>query len=253
MSRSDISCIIIAKNEADVIRTCVQAALRACQEVIVVDTGSTDSTVQIAQESGARVISTSWEGFGPTKNKATEFASNDWILSLDADEVPDDALITTINQLELKHNSIYILNRLSYVMNQAVKHSGWYPDLIPRLYHTSKASWTRDHVHERLAYDSSASCIQLSGVLHHYSYSSMEDYKAKVLSYAMLKAQIWLDRNNPPNAAMRIFRPIFLFVKSYILRFGFLDGKVGLLIAQMNYLLGKEQIRAYDRLKSLEK
>ena len=122
------SAVIITKNEADNIERCIRSLLPITDEVLIVDSGSTDKTKEIAQRLGARIIETSWEGYAATKNIGNEAAANNWIISIDADEVLSEKLQHSIQTLEPKANNVYILNRMTNYCGKWIKHSGWFPD-----------------------------------------------------------------------------------------------------------------------------
>ena len=127
-----ISAVVITLNESKNIGPCVQALSKLTDDVLVLDTGSTDDTIHQAELAGAEVYSTEWKGYGPTKNFAVQYAKYDWILSIDADEILTDELIHEIKHLELEINKIYAINILTYYCGTWIKHSGWFPSYKKR-------------------------------------------------------------------------------------------------------------------------
>lgn len=245
---ADISVVIVAKNEADRISQTIQSAQQVTSEVLVVDTGSTDDTIEVSKSNGAKTISLPWQGYGATKNAAVTHATHDWILSLDADEVLSEELIKNITALTLDEKHTYAFNRLVRFQDQWIKTCGWHPDWIPRLYHRSRARWNLSSVHEKLIFDNSL--IKINGPLEHYSYRSVEHFKEKIDAYAKLTAQGWIDTGDQPPLLKRLFGKQWKFVKSYYLQQGYKDGNLGKLISSVMADGVAKKIYYYDQLSS---
>jgi len=243
-----ISVVIISKNEADRIGPCIVEASKVSDDILVLDSYSTDQTKEIATQLGARVFDVEWLGYGATKNLGKEYAKYDWILSLDADEYLSQELINEINDLQLQVGRVYSISRLNYYLDRPVYHSGWYPDWVFRLYHKDEAAWSTDLVHEKLIFPSENSIVPLKNNLLHHTYRSKEDHYLKIDKYASLKAQSWIDNKKPPSLIKQMLGPFSKAFKSYVLKLGILDGKAGVEIAKANYHLVKQQLHHYKKL-----
>lgn len=247
-----ISAVILSKNEADRIGRCIKSLIHIVDEIIVVDSGSTDDTINIAKSLGAKVISTEWKGYGETKNFGHHQTQNDWILSIDSDEFLSDKLANEIKALKKTDKLIYSLNRSNIYMGKEIRHSGWSPDWVLRLFNKTDVWWNTNLVHEKLMFPQDFAVQKLSRKLMHDSYRSMEDHKAKTDKYAMLKARSWIEAGKSPSFLKRYFGSSFKAFHSYVIKAGFLDGKEGRQISKMNAYLVKMQVECYDQLKSEE-
>lgn len=245
-----LSVVIISKNEERLIESVVQAARKVTDDIILIDSGSSDRTVALATSAGARCIDQVWLGYSATKNFGTAQAKHDWILSLDADEVMDDALIDQLNTLSLSRDCIYELSRITNYCGQWIKHSGWYPDYITRLYHKEDHHWNEKLVHESLTDIASKKVTLLSGLLLHYSYASLEQHQAKCDKYAKYRAQEWIASHKKPAILKQWFGPTVRFIRNYVWQRGFLDGKAGYNIAINEAKMVKMQFIYYNELSS---
>ncbi|MES2932396.1 MAG: glycosyltransferase family 2 protein [Pseudomonadota bacterium] len=229
-----LSVIIITKNEADNLHDCLQSLAGIQAELIVVDSGSSDATVQIARDAGATVIQTaSWPGFGPQKNIALAAATCDWVLSLDADERLTPALREQI-LAAISHGAFksYEMPRLSYFCGQPIRHGGWYPDYILRLFERGHARFSDHLVHERVLADGETG--RLDSPLLHYNYRNQGDVERKITSYSDAGAQQLFLRGKQSNLVSAAVHGGWAFIRTYVLRLGFLDGVAGYQIARMN-------------------
>ena len=247
-----ISAIILSKNEADRIGRCINSLLNIVDEVIVVDSGSTDDTIKIAKSLGVKVICTEWKGYGKTKNFGHHQAQNDWILSLDSDEWLSEKLANEIMALKKMDKLVYSLNRSNIYMGKEIQHSGWSPDWVLRLFNKTNVKWNTSLVHEKLIIPHDFTIQKLYGKLMHDSYRSIEDHKTKTDKYAMLKARSWIEAGKSPSSLKRYFGSSFKAFHSYVIKGGFLDGKEGRMIAKMNAYLVEKQVECFDQLKSKE-
>ncbi|MEM1218987.1 MAG: glycosyltransferase family 2 protein [Bacteroidota bacterium] len=229
-----ISAVVIALNEAENLPLSLPPLLRVAQEVLVVDTGSTDQTIAIARSLGARVIETPWLGYSATKNWANKQAQYNWILSIDADEVLSPELETSILQWSPRPKTVYSLDRLNYYCGQAIYHSGWYPDWKVRLFDRQSVQWEGNYVHEDLAIPVGKQTLNLIGKLHHYSYQNSQDHWERIERYAHLSAQKLLAKGKTKVTFKRLFSPTARFLRTLILKRSFLDGKAGWTIAVRN-------------------
>lgn len=227
-----ISAAIITLNEAQNIERAIRS-LRAADEIVVVDSGSTDETVEIAQRAGARVIRHDWEGYAAQKNFAAREAHHDWILSLDADEELDSDAQAAFREWKTRAPAAagYQLARRANYLGRWILHSGWYPDFKLRLYDRRRGEWRGAYVHESVAV--SGPVETLRGEILHYSYDSFEDHLKRIESYTDLAAREMFERGRRPGVAARLFVPPWTFLQTYFLRLGILDGHQGYLIAQM--------------------
>jgi glycosyltransferase involved in cell wall biosynthesis len=228
----NISATIIAENEERNIARAIES-LRCCDEVLVVDSGSTDRTIEIARNLGARVIESPWPGYAKQKNVAAAKAENDWILSLDADEALSEALEAEIWQLKKNGPEFdaYTMPRMAQYLGRWILHSGWYPDRKVRLYDRSKAVWVGEFVHESVQVDGSVG--HLDSNLLHYTCDSLSEHLRTLDQYTTLAAQEIVANGRRVTFPELLFDPAWTFLRTYILQRGFLDGFEGLVIAQM--------------------
>lgn len=228
-----LSVIIIVKNEAQDLPACL-ASVAWADDIVVVDSGSTDDTVEIARSFGARVhITSDWPGFGPQKNRALALARHTWVLSIDADEQVTPALRTAIeNCLQAPTHVAYSLPRRSYFCGVAVHHSGWWPDRVVRLFDAKHARFSDVLVHERVEVEGAIG--QLDVPLLHYTYRDVSEFHRKLVDYSDAGARMLLARGHRPSMGSALVHGAWAFIRSYFLRQGWRDGRVGLLIALGN-------------------
>jgi len=227
-----ITATIITLNEERNIGRAIES-LRCCDEILIVDSGSIDRTVELAEKLGARVVEAGWRGYAGQKNWAAEQASHDWILSLDADEALSEALEAEI--WNLKKNGprydAYTMPRLAQYLGRWILHCGWYPDRKVRLYHRGKAQWVGDFVHESV--EASGRIGHLEANILHFTCESLSEHVKTVDRYTTLAAQELAARKVRIGWPRLIVEPPWTFVRTYFLRAGFLDGLEGLMIAYM--------------------
>jgi glycosyltransferase involved in cell wall biosynthesis len=233
-----LSVVVITRNEAHHIRDCL-ASVAFADEWIVLDSGSQDETVAIAQEMGAQVtVSKDWPGFGPQKNRALALARGRWVLSLDADERVDERLALAIQgviksdaaDLALPaENKGYTLARLSSFCGQWMHHGDWYPDRVLRLFQRDQARFSNDLVHERVMFEGSVH--RLEGHLLHHTMTSLDDALDKMNRYSTGRAQDKLQQGQRSSLSKALLHSAWAFVRSYVIKRGFLDGRLGLVLA----------------------
>jgi glycosyltransferase involved in cell wall biosynthesis len=224
--------ITITKNAAADIGDCLDS-LAFCDERIVVDCGSTDDTVRIARDKGASVTVHPWEGFGPQKNFALTLTQSDWILWLDADERVTPDLQQSIRRvLATGEADGYEMSRRSEFCGRPMRHSGWSPDWVLRLFRRGKGRWSDDPVHERVLLDGTRA--RLDGVILHYAVRRIEDSLAKMDAYSTIRAQVIARQGRRVWFITGIVRGFYAFLRTYVLRAGFLDGPEGFLLAVAN-------------------
>lgn len=228
-----LSAIIIAKDEAAHIADCLDS-LAFCDERVVLDGGSTDDTVALAEKHGARVLSApDWQGFGPQKNLALSQATGDWVLSLDADERVSPALAAEIGGAITKAGADgYEMPRRSSFCGRMMRHSGWYPDYVLRLFRRGKARFSDDAVHERVLCEGPVA--RLAEPLLHFPVARLEDALARMDRYSSLGADMLVASGRRVSFMSGIVHGLWSFLRTYVFRAGFLDGREGFLLAVAN-------------------
>lgn len=227
-----ITATIITLNEERNIARAIES-LRCCDEILIVDSGSIDRTVELAEKLGARVIEGVWRGYSGQKNFAAEQATHDWVLSLDADEALSEALegeIWNIKKSGPKYDG-YTMPRMAQYLGKWILHSGWYPDRKVRLYDRRKAKWIGDFVHESVTVTGRVGHLQ-SSILH-FTCDSISEHVKTMDRYTTLAAQEIVARKQKVGIAKLITSPPWTFIKTYVFQAGFLDGVEGLILAYM--------------------
>ena len=244
-----LTAVIIARNEEANLPRCL-ASLKWVDEIIVGDCGSTDRTVEIAKEAGARIVTYQWRGYGPAKQTVAEHATGEWVLSVDADEEVTEELAREIRALIENPGDVagFRLPRRTYFLGRWIKYGGWYPDRVLRLYRRGQGRFTESSVHEALEVDGSVGVLQHD--LLHYSYPTLEVYFEKFNRYTTLAAEEALRKGVRGSLVKTFLNPVAKFAKQYFLRAGFLDGIEGLLLAALSagYVMTK-----YAKLRQLER
>ncbi len=224
----NISCVIIAKDAESTIDMALKS-LAEFDDVVVYSNNSTDKTDEIAKSyANVNLIQGDFTGFGPTKNSAAAFAKNDWILSLDADEVLSDAFVENLQKENLDENCIYSILRTNYYKETEIKYC-WGNDIIVRLYKRKKTSFTDKKVHEKII-EEGFKIASIDGVIKHYPYASITDFIIKLDRYSTMFAHdnVGKKKSSPLKATLN---GLFSFFKTYVIKRGFLDGYAGLVIA----------------------
>lgn len=241
----NLSVVIITKNESHNIERCIKSVLWA-DEIIVLDTGSSDNTIEIANNLGAKVFSIShWNGFGLAKQEAVSFANNNWIFSIDADEEVTPDLKSEVQKI--LHNpsrKIYKIRRKSFYLGKLIEHSGWNNDYPVRLFDKNYANFNNKKVHESVESNHPISTIE-SHILH-YTYNDINTHLRKMILYSDLALDDY------PNKRITkfgiIFRGIYKFKQMYFLNLGFLDGKQGFILAMMSAIsVMTKYLKFYDK------
>jgi glycosyltransferase involved in cell wall biosynthesis len=229
-----LSVVVITRNEAANLRACLQSVPFA-DDIVVVDNGSTDATAAIARECGARVLETAdWPGFGPQKNRALALASGDWVLSLDADERLTPELGAQIQAaMGSGKADAYEIPRLTRFCGQWIRHCGWTPDHVLRLFRRGQARFSDDLVHERVVTELGARRGRLTSPLLHDSYPTPAHLWRKLEAYS----QAWARQHHATGRRTSMARAgaagLAAFLRSYLLRLGFLDGGMGFAVCTM--------------------
>ncbi len=227
-----ISITILTKNNEKTI-TEVLEPLAQFDEVLILDTGSTDSTLEKASQfPNVNIHHSPFTNFGALKNKAADLAAHDWVFSLDSDEVCSDMLLHEIKTAKLDSNCIYSIARKNYFRGKWIKGCGWHPDRVMRLYNKRFTAFSNDLVHESLI-SHGLKIINLKGSLIHTSYESIQDFLQKMQTYSNLFSSQYQGkkRSSPLKAALR---GLYTFFKNYILQKGFLLGREGYIISRYN-------------------
>ncbi|OQK16606.1 glycosyl transferase [Methyloprofundus sedimenti] len=223
-----ISCVIIAKNAASTLTNTLDS-LACFDEVVLYNNNSTDSTQDIAiSYPNVKLIQGEFIGFGPSKNKAAGFSKNDWIISLDADEILSDDFIQNLQQTKLNELCIYTILRENYYQSAKIKYC-WGKDIIPRLYNRNKTAFTDKNVHEAIIEDG-FHIKHIKGAIKHYPYGTISDFIIKLDRYSTLYAEDNAGKKST-SPLKAIINAHFAFFKTYVLKLGFLDGYPGLIIA----------------------
>jgi glycosyltransferase involved in cell wall biosynthesis len=230
-----ISVVIICYNESHIIARTIAAAQQVSDDVVVVDSGSTDGTQHIVSSTGARLVETDWQGYGINKNKGVNVARHDWILSIDADEIIDAVLIETLKTLSFADAStVYNIRFRAFLGDAMIRFGEWSNDQHIRLYNRTRVAWNEAAVHEGLIFPADTKKTTVAGYIHHYTSRNIQDFAAKTVNYAMLNAEKYHSQGKKASWLQCRVAPAFSFVKNYFFRLGFLDGEAGFTVARMN-------------------
>lgn len=229
-----LAAVIITRNEEAMLPHCLESAAFA-DEIVVVDSHSSDRTVEIARAHGARVIETAdWPGFGVQKNRAVDAATGDWILSLDADERVTPELRDEILAAVAADRGIaaYEMPRLSSYCGRFMRHGGWWPDHVTRLFRRGSARFSDDLVHERLIVEGQTG--RLRNHLLHLAFENLEEVLEKVNRYSTSGAEMAWTRGRTGSLSGAVLRGLWAFTRTYFLKAGFFDGREGFMLAVSN-------------------
>jgi glycosyltransferase involved in cell wall biosynthesis len=230
----NITAVIITFNEERNIARCIESLHGVADEIVVVDSGSTDQTISICESLNVKPIRQDWLGYSAQKNFANGIATNNWILSIDADEALSDELKQSILQLKNAGSmSVCSFNRCTNYCGTWIRHGGWYPDTKVRIFDRNKVRWTGE-IHEQLIGFESSDVVHLKGDLLHYSYYSEEDHIRQTEKFTTLSAEDLFKKGKKAGWMKMYLSPISRFISGYIFRLGFLDGKAGFRIAVLS-------------------
>jgi glycosyltransferase involved in cell wall biosynthesis len=228
-----VSAVIITFNEEKNIGRCVDSVSDVADEIVVVDSFSTDKTEKVCKSCGVRFIQHAFEGHIEQKNYAMSEANHDYVLSLDADEALSEELKASIRNVKEKCNHDgYSFNRMTNFCGKWIKHCGWYPDKKVRLWDRNKGSWGGVNPHDKVIMQEKSSVKHLSGDLLHYSYYTIRENISQINNFSDIAAGASCEMGEKANVVLDIIlNPIFTFLKKYILQLGLLDGYYGLVVS----------------------
>ena len=245
-----LSIVIITFNEEKNIKACLDAVVGLSDDIVVVDSFSTDKTQSICETySNVNFVQHKWQGYAKTKNYANSFVKHPFLLSLDADEVLSEELKNSIESIDT-FKGVYEFNRLTNYCGSWVHHCGWYPDKKIRIFPKQGSIWEGDFVHETLVTPYNLPVIFLQGDLLHYSYHSLKDHYNQIEKYSTLHAEKMIHLGKKANFLKQYISPSFKFFRTFFLQMGFLDGKAGFNIARIS---AKAVKLKYQKLKQLER
>ncbi|MBN2485005.1 MAG: glycosyltransferase family 2 protein [Bacteroidales bacterium] len=228
-----ISVVIITCNEEQNIGRCIDSVKEVADDIVVLDSGSADNTINIAKEKGARVFQHGFDNFVAQKNRALTYASFPHILSLDADEALSQQLKDSI--LEIKNNwkhDGYKFNRLTNFCGRWIRHGGWYPDCRIRLWDSSKGNWQGNRLHETVKLNRHSSVGFLKGNMLHYSFYSVSQHIGQINKYTDISSKAAYDKGKRTNRLEIFFKPKWKFLRDYLFKLGFLDGFYGYVVCR---------------------
>ena len=230
-----LSIVIITKNEAHIIGNTLRSLQGVSDDIIIVDSGSTDDTIAICKNFNAAVIETTWDGYGPNKNKGIDAAKNDWILCLDADEAIDEVLKTEILKLKPENeNVVYKLAYRNFFCGKRIRFGVWAGDEHIRIFNRKEIKWDEAEVHEDLVLPANVKVQSLKGKVLHYTVNTITEYSDKTIAYARANAKKYYGMGKKAGFIKLYLAPAFNFLQHYIFRLGFLDGWEGYLICKTN-------------------
>jgi len=243
-----VTVLIIARNEAANIVRVLESVRGVADEVLVLDSGSTDGTQELARDVGARVLETEWRGYGPQKNWGAAQAQHDWILSLDADEALDAKLREQVvkifedtRSLKSSHLEVFGMRRITNFCGYWIRHGAWRKDIVWRLYHRDEAHWDDRPVHETLITDAKLSILE--GELLHYSYPTLASHAEKMEPYLALSVDALYNQGKRASWSKRNLAPVWRAFRGFVLLGGWRDGWAGRQLALRDYKMVREKYR----------
>jgi glycosyltransferase involved in cell wall biosynthesis len=235
--RPKLSVTILSQNEEKNIARAVSSVIGLADEVLVVDSGSTDRTRELAERAGARVLTHDWQGYGQQKNFAQQQAQHDWVLNIDADEEVSPALARELQETleKIATDPAFAdvagmsFPRKTFYLGHWIRYGGWYPNVLTRICNRRLARWSEPEVHERLEVEGRV--LTLRSDLHHYSFPSIESQVHTNLRFSKLGTQDLKRRGKSGNLAKLVLKPVGKFFETYLIKRGFLDGLPGFIIS----------------------
>ena len=230
-----LSIVIITKNEQNNIGRTLSSIKELSDDIIIVDSGSTDETLSICKEFNCRIIETNWKGYGETKNLGNQAAKHDWILSIDADESVGDELRSYLFGLSPDNKSqVYLIRIKNFFCQKLIRFGSWGNDNHLRFFNRKNTKWNNAAVHESLVFEKTPEIKKAKGYLLHYTYNTIQEYLDKVDYYSKLNAEKYYQKGKKATFVKLNISPAFTFVKDYFFKGGIFDGKYGLLIARIS-------------------
>jgi glycosyltransferase involved in cell wall biosynthesis len=247
-----LSAVIITKNEERNIGRCIDSMDGVADEIIVVDSGSTDNTERICKEKGASFLYNEWKGYIEQKNYANSLAKHKHILSLDADEALSDRLRESIlKEKENFQSDAYEMNRLTNYCGKWIRHCGWYPDRKLRLFDKDKFEWGGERIHENMvAKAENVSIERLEGDILHYSYYDIAQHVAQANLFTTMTAELAIEKGKNACLCKIIISPMVKFIRDYFIKLGFLDGYYGYLVCRIS---AQATFMKYAKMRQLKK
>ncbi len=244
-----LSVVVITRNEERNLARCLTSVQGVADDIVVVDSFSTDGTEAIAKAHGARFVQHAFEGHIEQKNWAITQARHPFILSLDADEGLDDRLRAAVSEAKTRAEDGYTMNRLTNYCGTWIRHGGWYPDTKLRLWDSRKGHWGGINPHDRYEMGPGARIAHLPGDILHYSYYSVEDHWRQVDYFTTIAAKAAAAKGKRAGVLKRWFSPVAKFIGAYVLQLGFLDGRAGFTIARISAAATRMK---YRKLQAIE-
>ncbi len=246
-----LSATIITLNEERNIERCILSLKNVADEIIVLDSNSTDRTEEICLAHNVTFVKRDWVGYAASKNYLNNLANFDYILSMDADEAVDEELEKAILKIKTESKpELYSVNRMTNYCGKWIKHSGWYPDVKTRIFPKEGCFWDGEFVHEELVYPEGSKIVQLDGHLSHYSYYSFEGHRKRADKYSTLTAQKMNKAGKSAGPLKPFLSGLARFVSMYLIKAGFLDGYMGFKIAQIS---AQSNVFKYKELRRFNK
>ncbi len=246
-----LSVAIITLNEEHNIERCLESVRDIADEIVVIDSFSTDKTEEICLKYGTRFIQHRFDGYIEQKNFALSQTSFNYVLSLDADEALSDELKESVLIAKSNFDAAgYTMNRLTNYIGTWIHHCGWYPDTKLRLFNRDKGKWGGINPHDEFLFEGKTQIKQLKGDLLHYSYHSLEDHYKQIEHFTNIASKAYFDKGKKAPLIKLIFSPVVRFIRDYFFLLGFLDGKAGLRIC---YLSAGVTYKKYKKLRSIYK
>ena len=226
-----LSVVIITLNEEKNIERCLKSIQAVADEIIIIDSNSTDKTLEICQKYQAKIHQQKWLGYSTQKNFGNNLSENNYVLSIDADEALSEKLSKSILKLKRKgFSGAYQFNRLNNYCGKWIKHTSWYPDTKLRIWNKTKGKWQGD-IHENIIFEKNIEVSHLKGDLLHYSYYSIREHIAQANKFSSISAQVKFEQGKKAGVFKIVFSPFFKFIKEYFIKLGFLDGIYGFTIS----------------------
>ena len=238
-----ISAVIITLNEERNLENCIRSIQSVADEIIILDSYSTDATLSIAEKYNCRIVQEQFIGFGPQKNKAIALAKHAWILSIDADECLSDTLQASIQtwKQNTPTHSLYSMNRLTNYAGHWIRYGGWYPDTLLRLFNRKHARFSDAIVHEEVVFENGKQVQKLKGDILHYSFPYIITHLRKIVKYSLIGAESDIKNGKTCSYLKYKFVPIWIFITQYIIKLGCLDGSAGWKVSYYSALAAKRK------------